>query len=274
MIHSTGTTPNNYLFAGEQFDPDLHLYYNRARYLNVSTGRFWSMDTVDGDDESPLSLHKYLYVQGDPVDKVDSSGNQIDEELAGQAISITADTAPTINLVQTLYGVRSALTVAAGLGAKVLSDPEVIEEVEGTGEAGIQIVQRSFLQMENILSEGEAEATSLAENGSRAREVLNELYTKFPSPNPGNIQYHHIVEQGGQNALRFGRALQSFGNIAPLSDEAHLTITRFYASTQVWLPQGMRFRDWMATQDWEAQWSIGLQIVKEVLITGGITYHP
>jgi len=33
LIHSTGTTPNNYLFASEQFDPDLGLYYNRARYL-------------------------------------------------------------------------------------------------------------------------------------------------------------------------------------------------------------------------------------------------
>jgi RHS repeat-associated protein len=45
LIHSTGTTPNNCLFAGEQFDPDLGLYYNRARYLNTSTGRFWSMDS-------------------------------------------------------------------------------------------------------------------------------------------------------------------------------------------------------------------------------------
>lgn len=149
------------------------------------------MDTYQGDDEAPLSLHKFLYVGADPTNNTDPSGNQIDELAAGEAISITADTAPTINLIQTLNGVRSALTVAAGLGAKVLSDPEVIEEVEGTGEAGIQIVQRSFLQMENILSEGEAEATSLAENGSRAREVLNQLYTRFPSPNPANIQYHH-----------------------------------------------------------------------------------
>jgi hypothetical protein len=29
LIHSTGTSLNNYLFAGEQFDPDLNLYYNR-----------------------------------------------------------------------------------------------------------------------------------------------------------------------------------------------------------------------------------------------------
>ncbi len=75
LIRSTGSTPNNYLFAGEQFDPDLGLYYNRARYLNVSTGRFWSADTFEGESNDPLSLHKYLYVAGDPVNGVDPSGN-------------------------------------------------------------------------------------------------------------------------------------------------------------------------------------------------------
>jgi YD repeat-containing protein len=37
LIHSTGTTPNEFLFASEQYDTDLHLYYNRARYLNASS---------------------------------------------------------------------------------------------------------------------------------------------------------------------------------------------------------------------------------------------
>ena len=32
--------------------------YNRARYLDVRTGRFWGMDTDEGDVESPLSLQK------------------------------------------------------------------------------------------------------------------------------------------------------------------------------------------------------------------------
>ena len=75
LIHSTGTTPNNYLFAGEQFDPDLHLYYNRARYLNVSTGRFWSIDTDEGNGYEPISLHKYLYAGASPVGNLDPSGN-------------------------------------------------------------------------------------------------------------------------------------------------------------------------------------------------------
>lgn len=74
LIHSTGTTPNTYLFSGKQFDPDLHLYYNRARYLNVSTGRFWTMDSFEGKDESPASLHKYFYAGADSVNKLDPSG--------------------------------------------------------------------------------------------------------------------------------------------------------------------------------------------------------
>jgi RHS repeat-associated protein len=53
LVNQTGSTPNNYLFAGEQFDPGLGLYYNRARYLNTTTGRFWSMDSLEGYDGSP-----------------------------------------------------------------------------------------------------------------------------------------------------------------------------------------------------------------------------
>jgi len=48
LIHQTGSTPNTTLYSGEQFDPDLGLYFNRARYLNVSTGRFWNMDSYEG----------------------------------------------------------------------------------------------------------------------------------------------------------------------------------------------------------------------------------
>ena len=75
LINHSGTTPNNYLYSGQQFDPDLGLYYNRARYLNTDIGRFWSSDSTDGNNEDPLSLHKYLYGADDPVDNEDPSGN-------------------------------------------------------------------------------------------------------------------------------------------------------------------------------------------------------
>jgi RHS repeat-associated protein len=76
LINSTGSTPNVYLFAGEAYDAALGLYYNRARYLNTTMDRFWSMDSYEGDSESPLSLHKYLYVSASPVNRIDPTGHE------------------------------------------------------------------------------------------------------------------------------------------------------------------------------------------------------
>jgi RHS repeat-associated protein len=61
--------PNNYyLYRGEQYDPDLNLYYLRARYFNPLTGRFLTRDPAAAQSADPRSLHKYLYAAGDPVD--------------------------------------------------------------------------------------------------------------------------------------------------------------------------------------------------------------
>jgi len=73
-INHTGTTPNNYLYRGEQFDSDLGLYYLRARQYNPATGRFMSRDPEDGDPDEPASLHKYLYADGEPVNLADPTG--------------------------------------------------------------------------------------------------------------------------------------------------------------------------------------------------------
>jgi RHS repeat-associated protein len=97
-VNSTGSTPNNFMFAGEQYDPALGLYYNRARYLNTTTGRFWSMDTQQGNDREPLSLHKYLYSEGNPVDHMDPSGNQIDDLVGSFALDATLNAISNIQL--------------------------------------------------------------------------------------------------------------------------------------------------------------------------------
>jgi RHS repeat-associated protein len=80
VVNSTGTTVNNYQYAGEQWDPNLGFYYLRARYYKPDSGRFWTLDTFEGRQDDPQSLHKYIYCSADPVNKVDPSGN--DELLA------------------------------------------------------------------------------------------------------------------------------------------------------------------------------------------------
>jgi RHS repeat-associated protein len=80
-INSTGTTPNNFLYRGEQYDSDLSLYYLRARYYNPMTGRFVSMDPEEfqplKSKNKPVDsrkLHRYLYASGDPVNRIDPRG--------------------------------------------------------------------------------------------------------------------------------------------------------------------------------------------------------
>jgi RHS repeat-associated protein len=72
-----GTTPNNYLYRGEQFDPDLGLYYLRARYYNPLTGRFLSRDPKAGNPYDSKTLHRYTYAGGDPANLIDPSGKGI-----------------------------------------------------------------------------------------------------------------------------------------------------------------------------------------------------
>ena len=73
-ISHTGTTPNEMLYRGEQWDSDLGLYYMRARFYNPVTGRFVSRDPNKGVTTDPKTLHKYLYAEGDPINGVDPTG--------------------------------------------------------------------------------------------------------------------------------------------------------------------------------------------------------
>jgi RHS repeat-associated protein len=74
LISSSGATPNNYLYYGQQYDPDLGLYFKRARYYNQDRGRFMTMDPFAGRTTRPNTLHKYMFAGADPVNKIDACG--------------------------------------------------------------------------------------------------------------------------------------------------------------------------------------------------------
>jgi RHS repeat-associated protein len=108
LIASNGAPQTVYLYCGQQYDPDLGLYYNRARYLNPNTGRFWSMDSYAGINEDPLSLHKYLYCQGNPINGIDPSGNDDIGDVLG-AIDINISLDGILNSVRNYFTVHSEL---------------------------------------------------------------------------------------------------------------------------------------------------------------------
>jgi RHS repeat-associated protein len=96
-LEKTGSTPNVYMYRGEQYDPDLGLYYLRARYYNSLTGRFLSRDPEDGKRVDPKSLHKYLYAGGDPINRIDPNGHA---DLVETALNFAA------------FGVRQIVPIA------------------------------------------------------------------------------------------------------------------------------------------------------------------
>jgi RHS repeat-associated protein len=86
-VNRTGSTPNNYLYRGEQFDADLGLYYLRARYYSPITGRFLTRDPIGREILAPEKLHKYSYAGADPVNRSDPSGKGfIDRALLTAAV--------------------------------------------------------------------------------------------------------------------------------------------------------------------------------------------
>ena len=86
----TGSTDNSYGFQGEEQD-STGLYYLRARYVDPATGAFTSMDTYGGSLSDPMSLHKYMFANANPVKYSDPSGHAVSlvESMAvGSIISV------------------------------------------------------------------------------------------------------------------------------------------------------------------------------------------
>jgi len=113
LIASSGTTPNSYRFTGEQNDPNLGLYYLRARYYNTGVGRFWTRDTAEFNPDEPRELNRYVYVADNPANAVDPSGYLLAENVSenqqsaeeaesGAAAGRTVADAPTRMLAKEL----------------------------------------------------------------------------------------------------------------------------------------------------------------------------
>jgi RHS repeat-associated protein len=143
LLEQTGSTPNLYRYAGEQWDADLGLYYNRARYLDVERGRFWTSDSFEGEIEEPLSLHKYLYGNANPVGNVDPSGNAtlVSQVLTQLGYLSTAyatvafiqnpsiETASALALDLAIPGLGKGITTL-GLAGKLSKYKEVIKSLK------------------------------------------------------------------------------------------------------------------------------------------------
>jgi RHS repeat-associated protein len=217
-----GTTPNNYLYRGEQYDSDLALYYLRARYYNPSTGRFMSRDPEAGHFILPMSLQKYLYAGGDPVNRIDPRGREAMFEYAIRSSAAV----PEAKLID-IYGCVAGASLAA-VDLILNGLPKDTTSKIGTG-LGVASSVIGCVVLSPALSELAKEGNKIVKSaqffaeaagwGSCALDAedfingLNDLATE--NPNAGDEISKSIMNLGGcvQDALGYllknpGKALQ------------------------------------------------------------------
>jgi RHS repeat-associated protein len=89
QVSGTGSTVNAFRFDAQQLDGGTGDYFLRARYYNEGNGRFLSQDPLLGSNDDPISLHRYVYANNDPVGVVDPSGEEGDEGEELTAVSLS-----------------------------------------------------------------------------------------------------------------------------------------------------------------------------------------
>jgi len=97
VLSSAGTGVTSYGFTSEWTD-STGLIYLRSRFYSPVEGRFVSRDTWGGDFGRPNSLNKWLYVQANPINKIDPLGlfdiAVIQKSLEGKSLEDVFGSAP------------------------------------------------------------------------------------------------------------------------------------------------------------------------------------
>ena len=189
LIHRTGTTPNDYLYSGEQFDTHLGFYYLRARYMSSAIGRFWTIDVYAGINSGPVTLHKYLYGHADPVNRVDPSGN----------FATTAVEAAQVNAL------ASAIVNIAGFIAVKEILPRIKQKIEE--DSGLYIYRRgnpnslktTALYREADWKCGLSFTTKRPDDKHLKFRVINLLAAGFAVFPDGGREFSNIIDGGPLN---------------------------------------------------------------------------
>ena len=179
-LAAAGGTTNPYRFMGERFDADDGLYQLRARYYDPAGGRVPSRDPFDGRPQSPVSLHRYLYANADPVNFNDPTGRETLLNITlTQALSSFVDSSIALKDVQ-------QLCTAKGMADQVQS---------------LVATSQQFVAMAGLAAAG-VFASGLAADGKGGS--IDFAYVSEDFPKESLIKNFQLQLKGGGNQLALG----------------------------------------------------------------------
>ncbi len=218
LLAQFGSTENAYLYTGEQFDSTLDQYYLRARYYNQATGRFTQMDTWMGRNFDPVTLHKYLYANVDPVNMIDPTGNI---SLAGIGASLRINAERAVSATAAGKAIISRALTGAGKEAFGIIGEEIIALAK---EALLNVLIQE-LAGPGFKNAG-AKGTAAHKEFERLIENINEKYKKY-----GYTIHAEIFRDSSSKAEVRRRAKGSVGIDVEIRDRTGKAVLAFDLKT-------------------------------------------
>ncbi len=111
LNQETASSESPFGFTGYIRDDEIDLYYANARYYDSFTGRFLREDPLNGDVNTPPSLHRYLYGYANPTAFIDPTGNANDTSHYYEAL-----------LIGQLVGLNEGQRLAYAIGAQIADE--------------------------------------------------------------------------------------------------------------------------------------------------------
>ncbi len=211
VIYSADNTQNAYQYRGEQSDLNLGIQYLRARYYDMKNARFLNEDSFEGYQENPISRHKYMYANDNPISGQDPTGWNTMTELSAAMEGL---------------GILAAAAAAQFYAGKLLSKFDARNPVKWKGiQAGFSLsgVLPISTGSTVISATGKDEAKSysgswLILSGSPSLGLLNPYSTPFSltagtfsADSPGFLGASPGALQGGYLQARVGTAVVGAG---------------------------------------------------------------
>jgi RHS repeat-associated protein len=106
-----------YQYTNEYTDSYIKLIYLRSRIYSPEAGRFLTKDSWQGDYNRPLSLNRWMYVEGNPINSIDPSGHFATGPGPWCSDSISSRVDFVVNNVNRIPGLLNTYA-AAGIGVQ------------------------------------------------------------------------------------------------------------------------------------------------------------
>jgi len=156
-----------------------------------------------------------------------------------------------------------------------------VEEVIALGKAAIELgnaahevnaaidfVKKGPYTLEELMQSKEPQTFSSFDDFKKIIEALEDLLREFGSAGAGN-EYHHIVEQGGDNETNISpEMLNSTDNIVKLPRLLHEVVSGEYSKISEQDPT-KTVREWLQTQPFDVQREEGIKILQRLGIVKG-----